>query len=203
MRRPLPGSPPWALRQETPPQGRKHKTVKRIAAVVLGFCLLSGPVALGDDHRPPRATLRVAGQVQEGRVYHADGWAKRSRDPRYCNVSFATGFPKFRKPLKHSSGEEIVVRLHKPALPVEIEVQRWPRVDEDGHAAGTPVPLPWVLRPRSGGGGRSWEISVLVPSVDGHLYLGVTAYWADEDGCSPQPDLGSQYAAWTFHLVGR
>lgn len=156
------------------------------------------------DHRPPRATLGLAGEVQKGWLYHGDGWSARSDEPRFCEVGFGHGFPTFRKALLHSPGQEIVVRLHKPAAPREIEVQRWPGVDDNGYATGTPTPLAWTLRPHTVQGEiRSWNIVVLPPVVDGHLYLGVGAYWADEDGCTHEPDLGSQYAAWTFHLKAR
>ena len=111
----------------------------------------------------------------------------------------------FRKPLKRTVGDEIVVRLHKTAMPREVEAQSWPRVDRRGQAAGEPTPLPWVLRPRLADSEiKAWEIVVVAPAPTGHLYLGVGAYWADEDDCGGGPiDLGSQYAAWTFHVVTR
>lgn len=172
-----------------------------VASIALAV-FLGASVADARDHRAPRTTLRVAGQVQKGLQYHADGWSKPTEDGRFCDVSFAHGLPEFSKPLHHAPGQEIVVRLHKKTMPLEVEVQRWPRVNGDGHAAGTATPLPWLLRPHMTGTSiGAWEVVVLPPIVNGHLYLGVGAYWADEDGCSPQPDLGSQYAAWTFHLM--
>lgn len=176
--------------------------MKRLAFFLLLVMSFPG-VALGHDHHPPRATLRIDGNVQKGLLHHADGWTYPSEEPGYCDVDFGSGFPRFRRAVVHEAGEEIVVRLHKNAMPLEVEVQRWPRV-EDGHAAGTPTPLPWVLRPRvADGQAQAWDVIVPLPVLDGHLYLGVGAYWADEDGCSPQPDLGSQYAAWTFHAKSR
>ena len=162
------------------------------------------PVAVtAGDHRAPRATLHVGNLAQDGRLHHADGWAERSEEPRFCDVSFATGFRKFGKPLRHTPGQEIIVRLHKKAPPVEVEVLRWPRVDEKGRPAGSPTPLPWLLRPWLVQGSiQGWEVVVLPPIVNGHLYLDVGAYWRDEDGCYQEPDLGNQYAAWTFHLRG-
>jgi|GEM_PF-6672456 hypothetical protein len=177
--------------------------MRRILAGAAALLLAIGSVAYGHDHREPRATLRIDGQVREGWAYHADGWARKSRDPGFCEATFATGFAKFRKALRHDPGDEIVVRFHKKAMPYEIEAHRWPRVDDNGFAAGTPTPVPWALRPYVVGGSvRAWELVILPPVVDGHLYLGVGAWWADEDGCSQTPDLGSQYAAWTFHVVG-
>lgn len=178
-------------------EGMKRLTLALV--IVMSF----HGVALAHDHRPPRATLRLDGDVQKGLVYHADGWTYPSEEPGFCDVDFGWGPARFRNPLVHEAGERIVVRLHKTAMPLEVEVQRWPRV-EDGHAAGTPIPLPWVLRPKVvDGETAAWDVIVPIPVVDGHLYLGVGAYWADEDGCAAQPDLGSQYAAWTFHAKSR
>ncbi|MDP9068002.1 MAG: hypothetical protein M3N53_06615 [Actinomycetota bacterium] len=178
--------------------------MKRLVLLLSVLVVLVASAARADDHRPPRATLHVAGKVQEGHRYHADGWSTSS-EPGYCDISFATGFSKFGKPIRRTSRDEIVVRLHKPAMPREVEAQSWPRVNDDGQAAGQPTPLPWALRPHiTGGGITAWEVVVLAPSAPGHLYLGVGAYWADEDGCSGSPlDLGSQYAAWNFHVLTR
>ncbi len=178
--------------------------VKYIIAASFVVTLAAGSVAGAHDHRPPRATLRVGGDVREGSFHHGDGWAHAAEEPGYCYMDFLSGFPRFSKPLKHDVGEEIVVRLHKRAMPLEVEAQRWPRVDQHDRPAGTPTSVPWVLRPYVvDGATKAWEVVILPPLVQGHLYLGVGAYWADEDGCSGGVDLGSQYAAWTFHVVGR
>lgn len=177
--------------------------MKRFVGIALVF-VLTASAAVAHDHRAPRATLRIGGETRPGWLYHADGWSQATEEPGICEATFATGFAKFRKPLRHSAGDEIVVRFHKAAPPLEVEVHRWPGVDDHGYAAGTPTALPWLLRPHVVEGAvRNWEVVVLPPVVAGHLYLGVGAYWGDEDGCGQQPDLGSQYAAWTFHAVGR
>lgn len=179
--------------------------MKRVAVIAAVLTVVVVATAGAHDHRPPRATLHIGGEVQKGHRYHADGWSGASNEPGYCDISFATGFPTFRKAIPRVAGDEIVVRLHKSAMPREVEAQSWPRVDDNGHAAGQPTPLTWLLRPRVVGGNvTAWEVVVLVPETPGHLYLGVGAYWADEDGCSGGSlDLGSQYAAWTFHAMTR
>lgn len=178
--------------------------MRRLVAATILSVLVVGGVASAHDHRAPRATLHVAGKVQDGHRYHADGWST-SREPGTCDISFATGFTKFGKAIRRTGSDDIVVRFHKPAMPREVEAQSWPRVNDDGQAAGKPTPLPWVLRPRIANGTiEAWEVVVLAPSSPGHLYLGVGAYWADEDGCGGGPlDLGSQYAAWNFHVLTR
>lgn len=182
-----------------------HAAMKRVALLVAGLIVLVGSTAGANDHRAPRATLHLAGEAQQGHLYHADGWAEPSDEPGYCEMSFGHGSPVFRKPLKRAATDEIVVRLHKVAMPREVEAQSWPRVDRRGQATGEPKPLPWLLRPRMANGViKGWEVVVLPPPSVGHLYLGVGAYWADEDGCGGGPvDLGSQYAAWSFDVLTR
>lgn len=183
-------------------RGRVHvyEDMKRVLAALVGIVVLSGTAAHADDHRAPKALLRVGGETQRGQRYHAD-WIRPARQDGFCFASFAHGFPTPPKAVGHDPGEPVVVRLRKPAMPVEVEVHRWPRVNEDGYASGTATPLAWSLRPhRVGGEVRAWDVIVAWPATIDHLYLGVGAYWRDQEGCAGEPDLGSQYAAWTFHL---
>ncbi len=156
--------------------------------------------AVAHDHRPPRATLLLEDGRQVGHAYHDQWLAQDPNEPEFCGASFGSGFPTFPSALEHRPGEPVVVRLHKDAVPMEIEAYRWRGVKKNGHAKGEPSPLPWVLRPhRVNGQVRAWEVVVGWPATSNHLYLGVAAYWADEEGCSGFLDLGSQYVAWTFH----
>lgn len=176
--------------------------MRRLLCVPILVILVLGGAAQAHDHRAPKASLMIGSQVQRGFLYHADGWTKRTNDG-FCSASFGSGFPTFRKPLSYVPGDQVVARFHKSAAPLEVEVQRWPRIDENGRASGTPTPLPWVLRPYRDGAAEGWEIVIPPPLGKKHMYLGVGAYWADEDGCVQGPDLGSQFASWTFHLVNR
>ena len=172
----------------------------RVVGMILGILLVASGVARAHDHRAPRSALLLEGGIQKGQRYHAD-WARPARQEGFCFVSFAHGFPTPPKALPHALGEPVVVRLYKKAMPLEVEAQRWPRVNRDGMATGTPVPLPWSLRPHEVNGEiRAWDVVIPWPRTLDHLYLGVAGYWRDEEGCSSEPDLGSQYAAWTFHL---
>ena len=174
--------------------------MRRALICLAVFLMALGVPARAHDHRPPKADLRVGGKVQTGHRYHAD-WVRRTRDPRFCLATFAIGYPTFPKALPHAPGDSVVVRLHKKAAPLEVEVQRWSAVDDDGHASGTPTPLPWSLRPHLVDGKiRAWDVVVVWPATLDHLYLGVAAYWADQEKCAGEPDLGSQFVAWTFHL---
>ncbi len=175
--------------------------MRRIAAALSLFLVVIPEVASAHDHRPPRATLRIAGETQTGSRY-SDGWIKTANEPGMCMGTFGDGFPRFKRPLSHQVGDEIAVRLHKSAVPMELSVHRWAEVDDDGAPKGSPVPVPFALRPLLAGADIvAWDVVILPPVIDGHLYLGVDGYWADEDGCGGFPDLGSQYALWTFHAV--
>lgn len=174
--------------------------MRRLIVALATLFIVAALPAAAHDHRPPKAVLHVEDDRQVGRRHHAD-WVRGGK--RFCTATFAIGFPTFRKPLRHAPGRPLVIRLHKKAPPLEVEVHRWPRVNKDGRAAGTPVPLPWALSPRMVDGQiRAWDVTVAWPASVDHLYLGAAAYWADEEDCAGEPDLGSQYVAWTFHLKG-
>lgn len=136
---------------------------------------------------------------QRGSLHHADGWARKTKDGKACVATFATGSPSFRRSLAYSAGHEVVIRFAKPSPPLELAVRQWDSVNDKGQPQD-PMPLPWVLRPYVKGDTEAWEV-VFVPFPQDHIYLDVEAWWADEDGCGGAPDLGSQYAAWTFHLL--
>lgn len=175
--------------------------LRALAAAIL-FSLLVGQ-AEAHDHVPPTAVLRIGGIRQEGLRYHAE-WVKPDRDPRFCITQFSDSWPSFSKPVPYSADDELVVRLRKPAMPIEVEAYRWDRIDSEGYGRGEPSPLPSFLRPVVvNGEARAWEVVVLPQRFSGHLYFGVSAYWADQDGCTSQPDLGSQGAGWTFHVRRR
>lgn len=109
------------------------------------------------------------------------------------------GFPTFPKPVEGTPGDPAVIRFKKQAPPLETSLKAWREVDHQGQPEGDPIPIPNALLP-AGGGHKAWEIHFLIPPLGEHLYLLAEAYWADEEECSQQPDLGSQYAAWTFHV---
>ncbi|MDQ3955950.1 MAG: hypothetical protein M3285_10430 [Actinomycetota bacterium] len=172
----------------------------RIVAAGLFLILLIGGQAHADDHRPPRARLQVGALRQEGLRYHAE-WSSPDKDPRFCMTRFSDSWPSFRKAVLYSADDELVVRLQKASMPLEVEAYRWERLDDEGYGRGEPTPLASVLRPVIvNGATRAWEVVVVPDGRKRHLYFGVSAYWSDEDGCMSQPDLGSQGAGWTFHV---
>lgn len=173
--------------------------MKRLAFALALLALFAiGPVR-AHDHRPPNAVLRVADERRAGIRY--DSYWVDAGGTSDCTAEFVGGPPLIGKALKHQEGEVPIVRLRKPAAPLEVVVQRWPRVNRAGYARGEPTPMGWSLRPHVVDGSvKAWDVVIPWDGATDHLYLGVTAYWADEAGCGGSPDLGSQYAAWTFHL---
>jgi hypothetical protein len=160
--------------------------------------MLVGP-SHAHDHVAPDAVLRLGDQRQTGIRYDAQ-WVDEGESSD-CTAEFVGGFPLIGKALRHATGEVPVVRLRKRAAPLEVVVQRWPRINRAGYARGEPIQLPWTLEPHVVGDSvKAWDVVIPWPATAEHLYLGVSAYWADEAGCGGFPDLGSQYAAWTFHL---
>lgn len=171
-----------------------------VAALAQATLLSLIAPAHAHDHVGPRAAL-VSGETrQPGRSYHSD-WIRPTRDGRACLLSGGSGTLKVPKAVAHEAHEAVIVRLHKSALPREVEVRRWPRVDEHGMVTGDPTPVPFSLKPHVvDGAARAWDVVVAPTPQTEDVYLDVAGYWADEDGCSRPPDLGSQYKAWLFHL---
>ncbi len=175
----------------------------RVLVVVLVVLPLLMAQAHADDHAPPDATLRHGSTRQEGLRYHAE-WVRPNKDPRFCTTQFSDSWPSFRKAIRYSGSDQLVVRLHKASMPTEVEAYRWERIGDEGYGRGDPTPLPSVLRAVVvNGETRGWEVVVVQPSFKRHLYLGVRAYWSDEDECTSPTDLGSQGAGWTFHVKRR
>lgn len=137
--------------------------------------------------------MLVGGEEQRGRPTHSS-WLRRA-DEQFCDFSDRFGFPTFGRALRVARGEAVRIRLHKDEPPLEVGLRAWRRVDSNGHPAGDSQPVPVALTPA----GDVWEIQFVASPDAGHLYLLAEAYWADTEGCAAQPDLGSQYASWTFH----
>lgn len=170
-------------------------------SAVVAAVMLSAFPAHAEDHVGPRAVLVSAETRQTGRAYHSD-WIRETRDGKACLLSGGSGSLTVpRQPVPQEADEAIVVRLKKSAGPREVQVRRWPRVDEHGDVTGEPTPVPFLLKPHAVDGDvRAWDVVVAPILQAGHVYLDVAGWWADEDGCWPPPDLGSQYKAWLFHL---
>jgi hypothetical protein len=170
-----------------------------LAAVVLA-CVVSGPSALGHDHRRPTSVLLSGEERQRGEVLRS-GWI-RPFDERMCVVTFADFPPSFPDPVPYEVGEQARIRLRKPAAPTYVELLAWKRVDGNGRVKGEPIPIPFHLQPRVENGEiRAWDAVFTLPPGQKHFYLLATADWRDEEGCVPEPDIGGQYVTWKFHLA--
>ncbi|MDQ3641116.1 MAG: hypothetical protein M3450_06540, partial [Actinomycetota bacterium] len=163
------------------------------AITIAGSIALVGQ-AVADDHRPPQTSLITDLDRQGGQPTHMR-WARRV-NPDECVVSDGFGPVTFPKAVPFTLGNAVRVRLHKNEMPVEFSVEAWRSVRGDGTPRGAGHPVPAVLTPkRRDGETVAWTLQ-FEPSEAGHTYLQVTAYWQDETGCHPPPDLGSQSASW-------
>lgn len=178
-----------------------HRVV--IAAVVLA--LMQAPGASAHDHRrPPSPRLKAGGEVQEGKNVRMT-WLRRY-DEKYCDLLDGFGYTTFpKRVLSYDAGDTARVRLKKSAPPLEWWVYAWEDIRrKNGQPKGTAQVIPAAVDAhRRDGQVVAWDIRFVLPPADRHLYILVEAYWADEEGCSSQPDLGSQSAAWSFHLSRR
>ena len=167
-------------------------------AAMLAVLLMTSE-ALADDHRRPSTAL-VAGSVrQKGRIVGMS-WARRV-SPSECIVTDGTNGTTFPHPLRYRTADQLSVRLRKDEMPVEYSVEAWRSVRRDGTPRGPSQLVPASMEPHMRDGQTvAWDLRFQSPYQLGHTYLMATAYWPDETNCWPPPDLGSQFASWTFHV---
>jgi hypothetical protein len=84
---------------------------------------------------------------------------------------------------------------------LEWQLKAWRAVTRKGRPKGAAEAVPAILLPVAGDGPpRSWKVVFVPPISAAHVYLQLDAFWADEEGCGGNPDLGSQEGTWTYHL---
>lgn len=154
---------------------------------------------LADDHRRPSAVLVTTNDRQAGRIISMS-WARRVTREE-CIITDGTSSLTFPRAVRTRPGEVVRVRLKKDEIPTEFAVESWRSVRANGTPRGEPKPIPALLSPRRRDGRIvRWVLRFRLRDGYGHSYLHVTAHWKDETGCHPPPDLGSQYASWSFHV---
>ena len=169
-----------------------------LTAVATSVWLLVGS-AIGDDHRRPRSVLTTSQAHQKGRIISMS-WARRV-SVEECVISDGTNSLTFPKAIRSRPGEVVSIRLRKNEMPVEFSIEAWHSVRRDGTPRGSAKSMPAVLSPRRREGRVvAWTVNVPLRDRPGHTFMHVTAYWTDETGCHPPPDLGSQFASWSFHV---
>lgn len=174
-----------------------RRVVSIVAAALLASTLPG--VATADDHRPPKAVLRLDQHTQPGRISHFT-WLRATPDPDECIADFADGFGWLRALRYKGEPRQAVIRLHKAAPPLEVRFEAWLETDPQGNPAGPAVPIPYALQPRpSPLAPERWDIS-FTPPPTAHLFLELEASWRDEDGCTDATDFGEQFVVWRFKL---
>ncbi len=125
-------------------------------------------------------------------------------DGKYCKTTVENIRDEFPAAVKYDGARFGVVRVRKSAVPVEIEFWAWSEVDEEGRARGESEPVSYTFSPLSDDSGEpiGWKLRFPLP-MEGERFWQLTLTWRDEEGCPPQPDLGSQYVAWRFHTKRR
>lgn len=169
----------------------------------LAILLMSLPMRLGQthDHREPRATAWVGNESQAGWIVHSS-WTRAADRPGLCTTGGMHGSGAFpRRAIRYEWMSDVpTVRLHKPDPPVGWLAHAWTEVTKKGRPRGEPQEVRAALVPRIVDGKvTGWEVR-LPQLAEGHWYLRLEVSWRDEDGCMPQPDMGSQYMIWAFHI---
>ncbi len=166
--------------------------------LIATFALLSTGSAGAEDHRAPRARL-VHDPGQTGR-YLYDDWVLRRRDGS-CYREGGDNFLGFPASIRVERGERVRIRLKKDDPPIEWALEAWTEVNASGQPEGDPLQVAAGLTPHPPAKDIvAWDLNFLPPPTANHLYLRLQAFWTDDEGCVPPPDLGSQSAGWTFHV---
>jgi hypothetical protein len=174
-----------------------------IAVAALCMSLAVAVPAFAHDHRAPSSVMQV-GELRLRGTLSERHWIKADpEDDRFCISAmdiFRNRFPR-TKLVVPADTSAALIRMRKQAQPITVEVQAWTRVGVRRAPKGDPMPVPFVLTPHQAADGAvtAWDVQVTLPTAR-HVYLEVAATWADEEGCVPAPDIGSQHAAWRFHV---
>ena len=170
-----------------------------MATVIVVLLVPISDIALGHDHRRPKAVLKVEDETQKGRLVESS-WVRKT-SPRLCTSTDTTSPFRFpEQALKAAPGSLVAVRLRKAQPPHDVNLQTWHRINRRGGGRGEPEIVPTTLVPRVRDDEVvAWDVQFQPLDEKRHYYLLLEVHWDDEEGCgSPQPlDEG----LWiTFHL---
>ena len=159
---------------------------------VLSLAALAAPAA-AHDHSPPSLTMRVEGEVQEGKLVYT-GWYTKQTETS-CVHGDIFGPDAYPEAIEVTRGSHSVrVRIAKRHRPDYLEVRTWQATTPEG-GAGPPDVVEHTLKPiRRDGRVRAYRILFDV-SVLKDLYIKVLADWRDREGCG-----GELMGRWNFHL---
>ncbi|MGH2740299.1 MAG: hypothetical protein ACRDH6_07460 [Actinomycetota bacterium] len=109
--------------------------------------------------------------------------------------------PSLPKPISYSDGDVALIRFPKHRPPTYLAIEAWRRIDNRAVPKGTPESLPFVLMPEVVQGRiEAWNALFVATRGWARYYIQASVAWPDEEGCSQQPDLGTQHVDWRFHL---
>lgn len=163
-------------------------------ATALAVAIGAG-VAVGDDHRPPRAELRGGGESRNLHPWSLT-WARPSGE-NGCVITNADGFPSYRPRLLldhlHSKPR---VFFRKRQRPRGVRLREYRRLGDDGAPRGSGRRVDVDLLKRSRGGEtKGWAVRFRATVPDRRFYE-LSARWRDRQGCG-----GAQSLATSFRLV--
>lgn len=142
--------------------------------------------------------LRAGDDRQRG--YHHESYWTRNPDGPFCLDTHAQNLNLFPEGLPYS-GQAVSMRLRKASAPADVEVFAWRRFTrKDGPSRRTELTASAPTPRIADGEVVAWDIAVPLPASFRHLYIEALVHWRDENNCGPEPDLGSQWAVWHFHV---
>jgi hypothetical protein len=169
----------------------RFRTRSVVALLIVSLAALGGAAAVwAHDHRVPRASLHVNGQVKRLSPWSAS-WTRRT-GPNECVAWVADGVPNFRPiaDVHLHSTPRIVFRKEQRPSNVHVLVDDHLR---NGYLADAER-LEVVLRKGHRGDRRVW-IAKFRARVPDRLFVDIEARWRDVEGCG-----GHESASWDLRL---
>lgn len=150
-------------------------------------------VAMGHDHRPPRAELRAGGDAHR-LGYWSYGWTHP--DGKFCVTEQADGFPNYRPRLvvEHLHSRPRVL-FRKDQRPRAVSLHQYRRL-RNGVPVGEGRRLDVSLMPRRRGGEIVGWAARFRATVPDRRFYDLSASWRDEEGCD-----GPESVATSFSLA--
>lgn len=177
------------------PLGRTRAAALAAAGGCAVLVTALGPAPVrAHDHRPPTASLHVAGTEQEGVRYYS-AWTARGRGG--CSTGTAEGPARFPRPERVPPGaHDLTFVLATVRRPLHVRLTAWRAWSEASGPVGPAEELPVSVGRVDEGSGPRYVTVRARTTLAGDHYLRLLAEWRDGEGCGIR-----QGAAWGFRLA--
>lgn len=157
--------------------GMRAGTVGTFLLLVMGIGFSSPAFAAV----PPKAFLHSGNDRQRGHSSHFTRGSHHGGGK--CSVMHGDGFLTWPNALEHESGKKLRIGFRRDDKPVEVDLDDYRKVSEEGYTKGKRRAVPFKLRPRRKDGEVvGWRV-LFRRDRSGHHYLTLHVRWEGEHEC--------------------